>query len=134
MSPELDLMLLLLRLFFSSFVSSLHLPTELDCILTTHQILSQVLDTPRRSELLQSQCSLLLLELDHFLFLFCFKDESLQKISKEQTLYQKREHSSSCVFALKQVVLLVPSHQKYKSYLASRRVVWTSIDILKLGK
>ena len=59
---------LFILLFLSSFISSFHLPAQLGCVLTTHQILSQVLDTPRRSELLRSQCSLLLLELDHFLF------------------------------------------------------------------
>lgn len=96
MSPELDLMLLLLRLFFSSFISSLHLPTELDCILTTHQILSQVLDTPRRSELLQSQCSLLLLELDHFLF-FALKMNHYKKFPKSKHYIKKRAFQLLCL-------------------------------------
>lgn len=99
MSPELDLqMLLLLRLFFFlSFISSLHLPTELDCILTTHQIMSQVLTHQDVQNSCESQCSLLLLELDHFL-LFAV-DRPLQKISKSKTLYQK-ESIPALVFLL----------------------------------
>lgn len=91
MNAKLDLMLLLLCLFFCSFPHlplSFHLSTELDCVLTTYQILSQGLDTPRRSELLRVTVQLIAFRIRLFFILF-FKDESLQKISKEQTLYQK---------------------------------------------
>ena len=99
MNAKLDLMLLLLCLFFCSFPHlplSFHLPTELDCVLTTYQILSQGLDTPRRSELLESQCSLLLLELDYFLF-FSLKMNHYKKFPKSKRYIKKRVFQLLCL-------------------------------------
>lgn len=103
-------------LFFPSAI-------ELDCILATHQILSQVLcfqDVPENS---YSHTTVQLIAFRIRSFYSGLKDESYKKFQRANTI--SKRHSALVCFTLKpewswfQVI-------KYKSYLASRRVVWTS--------
>ena len=98
MNPKLDLMLLLLCLFVP-FLIYLFFPSASKAWLC----LDHTPDTATGAGHTETFRTLTVtVQLTAFrirsFFILCFKDESLQKISKEQTI-SKRKHSSSRVFS-----------------------------------
>lgn len=116
MNPKLDLMLLLLCLFVP-FLMYLFFPSASKAWLCLDHTPDTVTGAGHTETFrtLTVTVQLTAFRIRSF-FILCFKDESLQKISKEQTI-SKRKHSSSRVFASKQVLLLVSSHQEVQILL-----------------